>query len=35
MYSKLNGGENTIVGITCGLILAMEIGIGIGKGRMK
>jgi len=25
--------ENTLVGITCGLIMAMEIGKGIGNGK--
>ena len=39
MYSKMNGGKNILVGITCGLLLAMEIGIGIdigiGKGKKE
>ena len=25
--------ENIILGITCGLLMAMEIGKGIGKGK--
>lgn len=33
MYSKLNGGKNIIVDITCGLLIAMEIDKGIGKDK--
>jgi len=29
----LNVGKNIIVDIICGLIMAMEIGRGIGKGK--
>ena len=33
MYSKMNVGKITIVGITFGLLMAKEIGKGIGKGK--
>jgi len=32
-HSKLNGGKNIIVGITFGLIMIMEIGKELGKGK--
>jgi len=32
-YSRLNFGQSTIVGITFGLLMPMEIGRGNGKGK--
>ena len=33
MYSKLNGGFNIIVGITCGLLMAMKLTNALEKER--